>query len=141
MRRDRFFVRKYPKTMRVYQQSWRRGVKRRLVRCNPSTDILMVTSIGEEKHEHGWFKPSPLRGLEIVLRLPGYLVLMVLRGLWVAALMTNNRARRMNLAMKMEMKALRITRKTKKTIVSIQRVKAKDPMMTSPTKNKKWADT
>ena len=24
-------VRKYPKTMRVYQQSWRKGVKRRLV--------------------------------------------------------------------------------------------------------------
>ena len=62
--------------------------------------------------------------------------MVVLRSLLVAALMTNNKAKRMNLAMKMEMNALRITLKTK-TIVSIQRVKAKDPMMTSPTKNKK----
>lgn len=69
----------------------------------------------------GRFKPSPLRGLEVLLRIPVSLVLMVLRGLLVAALMRNNRARRMSLMMKMEMKALRITLKTKKTILRYRR--------------------
>lgn len=42
-------VKRYPKTMRVYEEAWNQGVRSRLVRCNPATDMLVITNIAHEK--------------------------------------------------------------------------------------------
>jgi hypothetical protein len=40
-------IKRYPKALRVYEKEWSQGVKSRLVRCNPATDMLVITRISQ----------------------------------------------------------------------------------------------
>lgn len=59
-------VKRYPQTMRVYEKAWKQGVRSRLVRCNPATDMLVITNI---THEHLIFPYETMPGSDFFYKI------------------------------------------------------------------------